>query len=126
MSLSTVEQNGCDESNGTNINPPIKVALRSRFWFACKKMAIIDSCSMEEATLISLSKLRVGQKITLSITSGFFYIKPISAKVVAANPGFDKRKKEHRYKIRFIFDNMSEPAAKTLKNMLQTIDHIVR
>ena len=119
------QRNDTRKNKITKAQSSVKVALRPTYWFARKKLAKIESCSTDSATIVSLSKLKVGQKITLSIISEFLYLRHISAEIVAANINFDPKENAHKYKIRFMFDKVPKTASDTLKNMLFQVDKTI-
>lgn len=125
LELSSTHHTGSGKNNYADAQSSVKVALRSTYWLAKKKHAKIESCSADSATIVSPSKLKVGQKITLSIISEFVYLRHISAEIVAANISFDPKENAHRYKIRFIFDKIPKTARDTIKSMLLQVDRTI-
>lgn len=123
--LSSTAHKDIGKNNNVDALSSVNIALKSTYWLAKKKHAKIESCSADSATIVSPSKLKVGQKITLSITSEFLCLRHLSAEIVAANISFDPKESAHKYKIRFIFDKVPKIASDTIKNMLLQVDKTI-
>jgi len=119
--LTTKERRFSDRYQGASL----KFELSPRYWFGLKKQkhpALVTNFAVGGAAISTPLKLKIGQRIQVSILSEFHNIKQVPAEVVR----FDGKEVDYHYGVRFSFSRVPETASSNALFVLKQIETALR
>lgn len=100
----------------------LKLELQPSYWFGLKKEkhpALVTNFSSSGAAITTPLKLKIGQRIQVTILSEFHNIRQLPAEIVH----YDGKQVDYRYGVRFNFSKFPEVASNSTQFILKQIEH---
>lgn len=119
--MTTKERRFSDRYQGASL----KLELSPRYWFGIKKVkhpALVTNFALGGAAITTPLKLKIGQRIQISILSEHHNIKQLPAEVVR----FDGKEVDYHYGVRFSFSKVPETASNNALFVLKQIENTLR
>lgn len=99
----------------------LKLELQPRYWFGLKKEkhpALVTNFATGGASITTPLKLKVGQRIQVTILSEFHNIRQLPAEIVR----YDGKQVDYKYGVRFNFEKLPEIASNSTRFLLKEIE----
>jgi hypothetical protein len=99
----------------------LKLELQPRYWFGFKKekhLALVTNIAAGGAAITTPLKLKIGQRIQVTILSEFHNIRQLPAEIVRYNG----KQVDYKYGIRFNFEELPEIASNNTRFVLKQIE----
>ncbi|HCM06620.1 MAG TPA: hypothetical protein DIC30_11500 [Oceanospirillales bacterium] len=121
--MTTKDRRFSDRYEGANL----KLELRPNYWFGLKKQksqALVTNFAIGGINIITPLKLKIGQRIHVTLLSEFHNIRQLPAEIVR----FDGKDSEYRYRygLRFNFNKLPETASNNTLFLLKQIELAIR
>jgi hypothetical protein len=115
--LITKERRFSDRYQGARL----KFELQPRYWFGLKKEkqpALVTNFAVGGAAITTPIKLKIGQRIQVTILSEFHNIRQLPAEIVR----YDGKEVDYHYGVRFSFSKLPEIASNNTLFILKQIE----
>jgi hypothetical protein len=99
----------------------LKLELQPRYWFGLKKEkhpALVTNFITGGAAITTPLKLKIGQRIQVTILSEFHSIRQLPAEIVR----YDGKQVDYQYSVRFHFEKLPEIASNNTRFVLKQIE----
>lgn len=99
----------------------MKFELQPRYWFGLKKEkqpALVTNFAVGGAAITTPIKLKIGQRIQVTILSEFHNIRQLPAEIVR----YDGKEVDYHYGVRFSFSKLPEIASNNTLFILKQIE----
>lgn len=119
--MTTKERRFSDRYQGASL----KLELTPKYWFGLSKQkhpALVTNFALGGAAISTQLKLKIGQKIIISILSEHHNIKHLPVEVIR----FDGKDVDYHYGIRFSFTQVPETASNNALFVLKQIENALR
>lgn len=119
--MSVKERRFSDRYQGASL----KVELTPKYWFGLNKAkhpALVTNFAVGGAAISTQLKLKVGQRVSISILSEHHNIKHLPVEVVR----FDGKDVDYHYGIRFSFNKVAETASNNALFVLKQIENALK
>lgn len=117
----TKERRFSNRYQGANL----KFELRPRFWFGLKKEkhpALVTNFAAGGAAITTPLKLKIGQRIQVTILSEFHNVRQLPAEIVR----YDGKEVDYHYGVRFSLGKLPEVASNNTLFILKQIERTLR
>jgi hypothetical protein len=119
--LTTKERRFSDRYQGARL----KFELQPSYWFGLKKEkqpALVTNFAVGGAAITTPIKLKIGQRIQVTILSEFHNIRQLPAEIVR----YDGKEVDYHYGVRFSFGKLPEVASNNTLFILKQIELALR
>lgn len=99
----------------------LKLELQPRYWFGLKKEkqpALVTNFATGGAAITTPLRLKIGQRIQVTILSEFHNIRQLPAEIVR----YDGKQADYQYGVRFHFEKLPEIACNNTRFVLKQIE----
>ncbi|MEH6449254.1 MAG: PilZ domain-containing protein [Oleispira sp.] len=103
----------------------MKFELQPKYWFGLKKekqQALVTNFAVGGAAITTTEKLKIGQRIHVTILSEFHNVRQLPAEVVR----YDGKEVDYRYGVRFSLGKLPEIASNNTLFILKQIELALR
>lgn len=117
----TKERRFSDRYQGASL----KFELQPKYWFGLKKekqQALVTNFAVGGAAITTPEKLKIGQRIQVTILSEFHNVRQLPAEVVR----YDGKEVDYRYGVRFSLGKLPEIASNNTLFILKQIELALR